>query len=64
MKGTVTLIEESSMKTTMNEGIALGVLVAIWTFLMGFTGWYKDPVLFNLFWFVIAMDNGTTRLFQ
>lgn len=52
------------MKTTMNEGIALGVLVAIWTFLMGFTGWYKDPVLLNLFWFVIAMDNGTTRLFQ
>jgi hypothetical protein len=26
-------------------GLLIGVLCAIWTFVMGFTGWYKDPAM-------------------
>lgn len=44
------------MNTILKTGIVLGVLVEIWTYLMGFTGWYKDPQLSNLFWVVIAIQ--------
>jgi hypothetical protein len=44
------------MNTILKAGIVLGVLVEIWTYLMGFTGWYKDPALMNLFWVVIAIQ--------
>ena len=44
------------MNTILKAGIVLGVLVEIWTYLMGFTGWYKDPQLMNLFWVVIALQ--------
>jgi len=44
------------MNTIMKAGLALGILVEVWTYLMGFTGWYKDPALMNLFWVVIAIQ--------
>ena len=44
------------MNTITKAGIVLGILVEIWTYLMGFTGWYKDPSLMNLFWVVIAIQ--------
>ena len=44
------------MNTILKAGIVLGVLVEIWTYLMGFTGWYKDPALMNLFFVVIAIQ--------
>ena len=44
------------MNTIVKAGLVLGVLVEIWTYLMGFTGWYKDPALMNLFWVVIALQ--------
>jgi hypothetical protein len=44
------------MNTILKAGIVLGVLVEIWTYLMGFTGWYQDPALMNLFWVVIAIQ--------
>jgi len=44
------------MNTILKAGIVLGALVEIWTYLMGFTGWYKDPALMNLFWVVIAIQ--------
>jgi hypothetical protein len=44
------------MNTIVKAGVALGVLVEIWTYLMGFTGWYRDPRLMNLFWVVIAIQ--------
>lgn len=44
------------MNTILKSGIVLGVLVEIWTYLMGFTGWYKDPALMNLFFVVIAIQ--------
>ena len=44
------------MNTILKAGIVLGVLIEVWTYLMGFTGWYKDPSLMNLFWVVIAIQ--------
>lgn len=46
------------MKPTMKAGIVLGVLVGIWTLLMGYSGWYKDPVLLNVFYVVILIELG------
>ena len=31
------------MTPTLTAGLLLGVLCGVWTFVMGFTGWYKDP---------------------
>ena len=39
-------------------GLLIGVLCAIWTFVVGFTGWYKDPVLLNAFFLVIPIEIG------
>ena len=46
------------MNTIVKAGLVLGILCEIWTFLMGFTGWYKDPVLYNLFWVVVLIQIG------
>ena len=46
------------MKPTLKAGIVLGLAVMVWTFIMGFTGWYKDPALSNLFWVVILIQIG------
>lgn len=46
------------MNTIVKAGLILGLLCQVWTFLMGFTGWYKDPVLYNLFWVVILIQIG------
>jgi len=42
----------------VRAGILLGVLVAIWTFVMGLTGWYRHPVLLFLFFLVIPIQFG------
>jgi TM2 domain-containing membrane protein YozV len=31
------------MTPTLTAGLLLGVLCGVWTFVMGLTGWYKDP---------------------
>lgn len=46
------------MNTTVKAGIVLGALVELWTYIMGFTGWYKDIALQNLFWLVIPIQIG------
>ncbi|OGF18011.1 MAG: hypothetical protein A2W00_15185 [Candidatus Eisenbacteria bacterium RBG_16_71_46] len=46
------------MQTIVRAGVVLGVLVVVWTFVMGFTGWYKDPALLNLFYVVIPIQIG------
>jgi hypothetical protein len=46
------------MNTIVKAGIWMGVLCAIWTFVMGFTGWYKDPVMLNVFYVVILIEIG------
>jgi Protein of unknown function (DUF4199) len=44
------------MDTSFRGGLVLGALVVLWTFVMGITGWYKDPVLLNLFWVVVLIQ--------
>jgi hypothetical protein len=44
------------MGTPIRAGVLLGVLVTIWQFVIGFTGWYKDPVMVNLFFLVILFE--------
>ena len=46
------------MTMPIRAGVLLGVLCVIWTFVMGFTGWYRDPVLLNLFFLVILFESG------
>jgi hypothetical protein len=45
------------MKPILTAGIALGVLVAIWTFFMGFTGWHRNPEMDTIFIAVAALIN-------
>ena len=46
------------MTVPIRAGVLLGALCVIWTFVMGFTGWYKDPVMLNLFFLVILLEIG------
>jgi len=46
------------MSIPIRAGVLLGVLCVVWTFVMGFTGWYKDPVMLNLFFLVIPLEIG------
>ena len=46
------------MNIPARAGVLLGVLCVIWTFVMGFSGWYKDPVMLNLFFLVILLEIG------
>jgi len=42
----------------LRTGLILGILVVLWTFVMGFTGWYRQPGLLFLFWLVIPLQIG------
>ena len=44
------------MTIPIRAGVLLGLLCVIWTFVMGFTAWYKDPVMLNLFFLVILFE--------
>ena len=44
------------MSQTLKTGAWIGALCVAWTFVMGFTGWYKDPALLNLFFLVILVE--------
>jgi hypothetical protein len=46
------------MNPILGAGLLIGVLCGIWTFVMGITGWYKDPVLMRAFFVVIAIEIG------
>ena len=41
---------------SLSAGLLLGVLCGMWTFVMGFTGWYKDPGKTAAFFVVIAIE--------
>jgi hypothetical protein len=43
---------------TVKSGIWLGVLCVLWTLVMGVTGWYKHPVMLNMFWVVVLIEIG------
>jgi len=44
------------MKSTIKPGIALGLIVVVWMYIIGFAGWYKDPVMMNTFYLVILFQ--------
>jgi len=46
------------MSVPVKTGVLIGVACVVWTFVMGFSGWYKDPALLNLFWVVVAIEVG------
>ena len=46
------------MNPILSAGLLIGVLCGVWTFVMGLTGWYRDPMLLNLFFVVILIEIG------
>lgn len=46
------------MNPVLAAGLLIGVLCAVWTFIMGATGWYKDPEMMRWFFLVIAIEVG------
>jgi len=44
------------MNQTLKTGLWIGALCVAWTFVMGVTGWYKDPALVNAFFLVILLE--------
>ena len=44
------------MNPILSAGVLTGVLCGAWTFVMGWTGWFKDPVLRWLFFIVIPIE--------
>jgi hypothetical protein len=46
------------MNPILAAGLLIGVLCGIWTFVMGFTGWYKDPAMMMAFFLVIPIEVG------
>jgi hypothetical protein len=43
------------MNPILSGGLLIGLLCGAWTFVMGFTGWYKDPALANGLFIPVAM---------
>lgn len=46
------------MNPILSAGLLIGVLCGIWTFVMGFTGWYKNPAMVNVFFAVVLIEIG------
>jgi len=44
------------MDPILKAGGLIGVSCAVWMFVCGFTGWYKDPSLASLFFLVILIE--------
>jgi len=40
---------------TVAAGLLIGVLCGVWTFVMGFTGWYKAPAHYQIFIPVVTL---------
>lgn len=43
------------MNPILAAGVLIGFLCSAWTFVMGFTGWYKNPALANVLFISVAM---------
>lgn len=46
------------MNPVLSAGLLIGVLCGAWTFVMGFTGWYRDPTMVSFFFLVILNELG------
>jgi TM2 domain-containing membrane protein YozV len=43
------------MNPILSAGVLIGLLCSTWTFVMGFTGWYKNPSLANVLFISVVM---------
>jgi hypothetical protein len=44
------------MNPILKTGLVIGVACAVWMFVCGFAGWYRDPATARLFFFVIVIE--------
>jgi hypothetical protein len=44
------------MNPILSAGLLTGVLCGLWTFVMGMTGWYKDPAMVRAFFVVVIIQ--------
>jgi TM2 domain-containing membrane protein YozV len=44
------------MNPIVAAGLLIGGLCGAWMFVMGFSGWYRDPQLLNLFFLVVIIE--------
>ena len=44
------------MNPIVRAGVLLGVLCGAWMFVVGFTGWYRDEVMQNMFFLVVLIE--------
>jgi hypothetical protein len=44
------------MNPILSAGLLIGLLCSAWMFVMGFTGWYRDPATANFFFLVIPIQ--------
>lgn len=44
------------MKSAIQAGAILGLMVVVWTLVHGLTGWYKNPTMSWTFWMVIPFQ--------
>ncbi len=44
------------MKSAIQAGVILGLMVVVWTLVHGMTGWYKNPAMSWTFWMVIPFQ--------
>ena len=58
MSSTTTTSGVSVNRTVLTGGVALGLGVAAWTLVMGFSGLYRHPTLSGLFFLVVPMQIG------
>jgi hypothetical protein len=44
------------MNPILTAGLFIGIFCGLWTFVMGFMGWYTDPVMARAFYVVIVIQ--------
>lgn len=44
------------MNPILKTGVVIGVLCAVWVFVFGFAGWYKDPSMRWMFFLVVLIE--------
>jgi hypothetical protein len=44
------------MNPILAAGLFIGVFSGLWAFVMGLSGWYKDPAMVWAFWAVVAIE--------
>jgi len=48
--------KDTLMNTIVKSGLLIGILCCAWTYVMGFAGWYKDPLMMSTFYLVFVIQ--------